>query len=231
MLASRTRRRPVTSRKAAQLRYVKRTADHVSTLSDIVDICTAGTRLHQHQGRFMYLHTLLRAMDILGSSERLRIFLKASKDHYQAWLSGSERVPEQAFFRAADIVVAFKLSRVQHVAPGGSGRSQPKSIRVHIGWCCARCPVCDSSDFDPVDPAAAEHNIRTTFTCSFCRLTLTRGDLVVLAGKEAASESAARSESLGERAEEGRRPHAEPRKLAAAPAAHAGRHLNPATIA
>jgi hypothetical protein len=144
----------------------------------------------------MRLHTLWRSMEILGDAERLRNFLgRVPADSLQAWLSGDAPPPERVFLRAADIVMAHKLSLVRGCAenkPGCCG-SRANSIQVLIGQRQARCPACDNTDFEPADPAAGlKLNNRTELVCVCCALKITRGDLVDLAGKESANRSAAR---------------------------------------
>ncbi len=149
----------------------------------------------------MQVHTLWRSLEILGNPERLRSYLgNVPASRFQAWLSGYETPPQSVFLRAVDIVMAYQLSRVRRSAsskPADSG-SRLKGRRIPIGQCCARCPVCDNTEFVQADPAAVLNN-RAKLVCVLCELSITRGELVLLASKEVANQAAAHLAALRKR--------------------------------
>ena len=52
----------------------------------------------------VYVRTLERAAQIVGSEDALALRLKVTPSHLSLWLHGAERPPVEIFLRAVDLV-------------------------------------------------------------------------------------------------------------------------------
>lgn len=135
----------------------------------------------------MRLHALRRSLEIMGNPERLRCYLGGVPASWlQSWLSGHATPPQAIFLRAADLVLAHKLSRVR----GAVRDATSKGIEISLGGQCARCPACDNTRFTQIAPDHAPAD-RTSLACTFCELRIPRSDLVALSETKAPDPRAA----------------------------------------
>ena len=158
------------------------------------------------QGK-LHASVLRRAVAYLGGAAELGAFLGIDEARIAAWLELREPLPNHVFLRLVDIVVdpelsgafAFRARVAERNSPIDERRSAAgKGLQFRLGSNVARCPTCDGIDFAQVEPKAALTNV-SLLRCLVCSHELPRGDLIVLAGKDAVLKSNAAIAALKRR--------------------------------